>query len=130
MTQEDRTGSGPSTKTYAYDAWGRRVGMTNTPQGAQEERFLYAYDVHGSVSLLVNEEGADAGRDKASYGYTPYGESDDPLTKGDVSKDDPLNPYRYSARRFDSGSGPSTWGPGGSAPTPCGSSSKTCCSRH
>ena len=48
----------------------------------------------------------------ASYGYGPYGREDRALTTGDrIAKDDgtqdsydPINPYRYTQRRFDSGS--------------------------
>jgi RHS repeat-associated protein len=56
--------------------------------------------VHGSVSALVDE----AGSVSASYGYDAYGEKDTGLSGGDPEDTNPLNPYRYSARRFDSGS--------------------------
>jgi RHS repeat-associated protein len=63
--------------------------------------YTYAYDVHGSVSALVDEAGSVA----ASYGYDAYGEKDAGISGGDPEDANPLNPYRYSARRFDSGSG-------------------------
>ena len=107
VTNEDQTGGTSAVnKTYSYDAYGKRIGMTNKVGTAVPERLTYGYDVHGSVSLLLKE----AGGAKASYGYTPYGESDrttfggTALSQGDTSEDDPTNAYRYSARRFDSGS--------------------------
>jgi RHS repeat-associated protein len=95
-----------ATKTYGYDAFGHRITMGNDPglpgpTGGSNEQFSYAYDVHGSVSLLVN----GTGQARASYGYRPYGEKDTDLTKGDEVDDNPFNPYRYTAKRFDSGSG-------------------------
>ena len=95
------TGALTRTKSYSYDAWGNRIGMTDTAAGAANgNQYTYGYDVHGSVSMLINQ----AGTATASYGYTPYGDSDTSMTKGDVSTDDPLNPYRYTGKRFDSGS--------------------------
>jgi RHS repeat-associated protein len=87
------------TKSYAYDAYGHRSSMTKD-DGTTKESFTYGYDVHGSTSLLLDA----SGNPKAAYGYTPYGELDKELSKGDNDEDNPLNPYRYSAKRFDSGS--------------------------
>ena len=87
------------TKTYSYDAHGTRIGMDRV-QGTTSESFTYGYDVHGNVSLLL--QGSTV---KASYGYKPYGETDTNLTKGDINQQNPLNAYRYSGKRFDSGSG-------------------------
>lgn len=47
----------------------------------------------------------DTGTVKASYGYQPYGEADPQLTQGDTDVQKPLNPYRYTGKRLDSGSG-------------------------
>lgn len=96
-------------KAYAYDAYGHRTAMTNTPANAQAGgkagTFTYGYDAHGSVSMLLDGGGTPV----ASYGYAPYGGADDALTKepleGGTSADDPLNPYRYTAKRLDTGSG-------------------------
>ena len=78
--------------------------MTNDPpdtNGVTDPKtFTYAYDVHGSTSLLLNEGGGA----RASYGYDAYGEQDDQMSGGDPNQDEPFNPYRYSARRYDSGS--------------------------
>lgn len=87
-------------KAYSYDAYGQRTGMTKTDNG-QTENFTYGYDVHGNVSLLVNGTNSP-GTVKASYGYSPYGELDSGLSKGDTND---LNPYRYSAKRSDPASG-------------------------
>ncbi len=90
-----------TTKSYSYDAYGHRIGMTNSPTGGTAATSTYGYDVHGSVSLLLG----DTGTATASYGYRPYGGADAELTKGDLNADNPLNAYRYSAKRLDSGSG-------------------------
>jgi RHS repeat-associated protein len=100
-----------TTKDYAYDAYGHRISMTNTPNGGSVAASTYGYDVHGSVSLLL----ADTGTATASYGYRPYGDADDEMTAGDFDPsdrtesagllDNPLNAFRYSGKRFDSGSG-------------------------
>ncbi len=106
VTKEARTeGTDTTTKTYSYDAYGHRVEMTNTPppgQGSSKD-YTYAFDVHGDVSLLVDEGN---GIPKESYGYDPYGDTDSQLTQGQGSNDDkgPFNPYRYASKRLDSGS--------------------------
>src|SRR5262249_25131167 len=71
-------------------------GGTTTPTS-----YTYGYDTHGSVSLLVNQANGSV---KASYGYTPYGDTDATLSKGDTAVNAPFNPYRYTAKRYDSGS--------------------------
>ncbi|MCA1825080.1 MAG: hypothetical protein LC640_12680, partial [Frankia sp.] len=103
VTNETHTvaGSPTRTKSYGYDALGARVSMTDTPTGGTAADYTYSYDSHGSVELLLNTTGAAT----AAYGYTPYGAADAGLTKGDTSASDPTNPFRYTARRLDSGSG-------------------------
>ena len=97
----DPAGKPTKTKSYAYDAFGHRIGMTDTPSGATSGKsYTYGYDVHGSVSLLLD----DAGGASASYGYTPYGGADKSASRGDTNADDPRNPYRYTGKRLDSGS--------------------------
>ena len=112
VTEEKQEGgSNPKTKTYAYDAYGHRLTMTdaNNTTGAVET-FTYGSDAHGSISQLIN----DAGKVRASYGYSAYGGSDAPpadgesLTTGDTENQTPLNPYRYSGKRMDSGTVSST----------------------
>jgi RHS repeat-associated protein len=103
VSQETQTGggiTGTRTKGYSYSATGRRTGMTDSQTG---QRYGYGYDIHGSVSLLLNSSGAV----QESYGYRPYGESDAGLTSGQGTGDaaDPLNPYRYTGKRLDAASG-------------------------
>jgi RHS repeat-associated protein len=122
VTEEKQAGGdNPKTKTFSYDNYGHRIGMGDKDNASgQEEKFTYSRDVHGSVSQLLGE----GGQVKASYGYNAYGGSDaeesDPeaLTTGDTDEQAPINPYRYSGRRFDSGSTAS-----GTPPVPAGSAS-------
>ncbi|HEX8134377.1 MAG TPA: polymorphic toxin-type HINT domain-containing protein, partial [Actinomycetes bacterium] len=112
VTQEQQSGgTNPKTKSYAYDAYGHRISLTDKDNTTgTTSTYSYGSDVHGSVSQLLD----DAGKVKASYGYTAYGGSDAPssdaqaLTTGDTNGQAPLNPYRYSNRRMDSGTAAST----------------------
>jgi YD repeat-containing protein len=112
VTQEQQSGgTNPKTKSYAYDAYGHRISLTDKDNTTgTTNSYSYASDVHGSVSQLLD----DAGKVKASYGYTAYGGSDAPssdsqsLTTGDTNGQAPLNPYRFSNRRMDSGTAAST----------------------
>ena len=96
------------TKSYGYDANGQRL-MMSEKVGSTTTEHTYAYDPQGSVSMLLNADG-DV---KASYGYLPYGESDDdgenpdPLTKEPSAPNpgEPMNAYRYTGKRTDTGSG-------------------------
>ena len=97
--EKNASGSLLETKTYSYDAFGRASGLTSTASG-QTNRFTYGYDTHGSVSLLLGQSGTAT----AAYGYRPYGTTDTPVTKGDTSTTDPINPYRYTGKRLDTGS--------------------------
>jgi RHS repeat-associated protein len=97
-------GTDPQTKTYSYDAYGHRLTMTTAGPTGAATPYSFGYDVHGSVSQLID----DAGKVKASYGYTAYGGTDSALTTGDTVAQAPLNPFRYSGRRMDSGTAPST----------------------
>jgi RHS repeat-associated protein len=112
VTEEKQSGgTNPKTKTFSYDAFGHRISMTDTVNGStQTDTFTYSYDVHGSVSQLIDS----SGKVRASYGYDAYGGQDSPdddaqgLTTGDLNDKAPLNPYRYSGRRLDSGSATAT----------------------
>jgi RHS repeat-associated protein len=81
--------------------------MTDKATGStvEPDKYSYGQDVHSSVSQLID----DAGKVKASYGYDAYGGADAPatdsqaLTTGDTSKLNPINPYRYSGKRIDTG---------------------------
>jgi YD repeat-containing protein len=112
ITQEQQAGgTDPKTKSYAYDAYGHRLSLTDkTNATGASNTYSYGTDVHGSVSQLLD----DAGNVTASYGYTAYGGSDAPtgdtesLSSGDPDAQAPLNPYRFSQRRMDSGTAAST----------------------
>lgn len=94
-----------TTRAYNYDVYGHRIGVLETKvtgTTTTTARSSFGYDVHGNVSLLVSEA---TGAATASYGYTSYGDLDSTLSKGDTSKVSPVNPYRFSAKRWDSGSG-------------------------
>ncbi len=102
-SEEQRDGQGGliSTKSYGYDQLGDKASLVVAPQGQSATRSTYGYDPHGSISLLLGSNGTAT----AAYGYTPYGKTDTALTKGDAGATNPLNPYRYSGKRHDSGSG-------------------------
>jgi RHS repeat-associated protein len=111
------TGNTLSLKDFTYDIYGHRLAMTNTPytngQPGTATTYTYGYDVLGSVSQLVAPDGSTA----ASYGYTAYGQGDSQLSQGDTDPTTPLNPFRYEAKRVDSGSntvdmGARRFGPG------------------
>jgi RHS repeat-associated protein len=103
VTQETQSGdpTKDATKSYSYDAFGHRISLRNAPSAGTTKNYLYAYDVHGSVSLLTE---VATGTAEATYGYDAYGEKDSDLSVGDPEDNNPLNPYRYSGKRFDSGS--------------------------
>ena len=42
---------------YTYDAYGHRLSMTNTPNGQASQTFTYGYNVHDSVSQLIDTNG-------------------------------------------------------------------------
>jgi RHS repeat-associated protein len=103
------------TKTYTYDAGGQRSGMTDvkSPDGVAgtARNFTYGQNPHGSVSLLQTDNGTI----QASYAYDAYGQTDegtpekltyekDADSGQPVSLKDPLNAFRYSSKRFDTGS--------------------------
>lgn len=122
VTEEKQAGGDkPKTKSFSYDNYGNRIAMTDKDNGTgQEDKYGYSHDVQGSVSQLIG----DSGQVKASYGYSAYGGEDAPdsdaeaLTTGDTDKQAPVNPYRYTGRRMDSGSAGSN-----TPPVPAGSAS-------
>jgi len=102
MTEEQQSVGGTlqATKDYSYDVYGKRLSETMTPSGGASTTYTYGYNVHGSVSMLLDPSGGV----KATYGYRPYGDPDTGLTLGDSDPNNPTNAFRYSAKRFDSGS--------------------------
>lgn len=97
--RHETAGALQTTKSYSYDAFGRRSGMSDTPAGGSAATYTFGRNVHGDVSLLVNA----AGQAQAAYGYRAYG-AEDGLSKGDTTTN-PLNPFRFNDKRWDSGSG-------------------------
>jgi RHS repeat-associated protein len=115
VTREEQTGgTNAKVKTYSYDAYGHQLSMSDQVKGSTTppEQFSYSHDVHGSVSQLIS----DAGSVRASYGYDAYGGPEAPdsdtqsLTTGDPDNQTPLNPFRFSAKRMDSGTATSPSG--------------------
>lgn len=100
---EDRTfnasGTLTDTKSYAYDATGRRLTIAHTPAGSPAARYSYVYDAEDSVELLIDQNRTV----KASYGYTPYGDSNLSLTKTAAGFSPSTNQYKYEGRRHDPG---------------------------
>jgi RHS repeat-associated protein len=103
LTEEQQSNSSGvlATKDYTYDAFGHRLSQSVTGPALPNGISTYGYDVHGSVSQLVDA----SGNTQASYAYKPYGQTDTGLTQGDTDPLNPLNSFRYSAKRLDTGSG-------------------------
>ena len=111
LTEEQQSNSTGvlDTRDYSYDAYGHRLSQTVTgstlpsvPNGTS----TYGYDVHGSVSQLVDANG----NSQASYGYKAYGQSDGGLTQGDPDPINPVSSFRFSAKRMDTGSNTTNMG--------------------
>jgi RHS repeat-associated protein len=107
VVSETQSGTAAMNRSYTYDAFDQRVGISVTEGGTTKD-YTYARNVHGDISLLLN----DAGSATAAYGYKPYGALDTDannnsvgLSRGDPSTINPRNPYRFNDRRFDPGSG-------------------------
>jgi RHS repeat-associated protein len=98
--ERHETGAGAflRTKSYSYGAPGERVAMT-VADASTTARSTFARNPHGDTSLVVGGATADA-----QYAYSPYGDEDQQLTKGDPASTDPTSAYRYSSKRYDSGS--------------------------
>jgi RHS repeat-associated protein len=98
------TGNTLDVKDFTYDVNGHRLAETDNKysngQAGTPTTYTYGYDTHGSVSQLVAPDSST----KASYGYTPYGQSDTTLSHGDTDQTTPTNPFRFSGKRVDTGS--------------------------
>ncbi len=95
LAKEVLTGSGATTKRYAYDATGARATIS---EGSN--RYSYLYDPHGSISLLIDQNNTV----KESYAYTAYGAPNSALTKTAAGFNTKTNPYRYTGKRQDTAS--------------------------
>jgi RHS repeat-associated protein len=105
LTREQQSNSTGllDTRDYSYDAYGNRLSQTvtgSTLPGVPNGTSTYGYDVHGSVSQLIDANG----NSQASYGYKAYGQTDGGLTQGDPDPLNPVSPFRYSAKHMDTGS--------------------------
>jgi RHS repeat-associated protein len=96
VATETLTGATTTTRSYAYDATGRRSTLS---EGAA--RFSYVLNPHGGTSLLIDQSRAV----KAAYAYSAYGSANTALTKTAAGFNPGSNAYRYSGKRLDSGSG-------------------------
>ncbi len=108
VAEERESGARDRTRSYSYDAFGRRIGLTYKRGSDAEQELTYGYDAHGNVTQLLD----DAGQAKASYGYKAYGEADGALTSERLpgSNEEPedgetVNPFRYSGKRTDPDTG-------------------------
>jgi len=101
LSKEVLSGGTTTTKKYAYDALGNRATISEDKPGQGLTRVSYLYDPHGSVSLLIDQSNGV----KESYGYQAYGAANAALTRTASGFDSKTNPYRYTGKRLDSGSG-------------------------
>ncbi|MCZ4606912.1 DNRLRE domain-containing protein [Streptomyces sp. Lzd4kr] len=98
--------SGSVTASYQYSPWGQRLSQIKQ-SGSTEELGVYGYNTRGDVESVTT----GAGDTKATYGYTAYGSDDDAEFSGvdqpDVTDpaEEPYNPYRFNAKRWDVASG-------------------------
>jgi RHS repeat-associated protein len=95
LSKEVLTGSGATSKRYAYDVFGKRATIT---EGSN--RYSSLYDPHTSVSLLIDQ----ANQVKESYGSSAYGQTNAALTKSASGFNAKTNPYRSTGKRLDQGS--------------------------
>lgn len=103
----DEEVGGQITKSYQYSPWGERLSQVKHNSDGSTEDAYYDYNSHSDVEALTDS----SGNDKATYGYTAYGQDDSSEFTGIDKPDttDPTkeayNPYRYNAARFDAASG-------------------------
>ena len=103
VSKETLSGAQSETKTYAYDALGNAITLSDAT-GGTTNRYSYLYDPRSSVSMLLDSSGAA----KESYGYSAYGSKNASISKsasGFSTGSVPTNPVRFQGKRFDSGSG-------------------------
>jgi RHS repeat-associated protein len=100
LSKEVLSGATNATKRYAYDAFGHRATIAETKAGTTN-RYAYVYDPQMSVELLIDQNNVV----KESYDYAAYGVSNGALSHTAAGFDAKTNPYRYTGKRLDSGSG-------------------------
>ncbi|QOV41499.1 DNRLRE domain-containing protein [Streptomyces ferrugineus] len=98
--------AGSVTASYQYSPWGWRLSQIKR-SGSTEELGVYGYNTRGDVESVTTQ----AGDTKATYGYTAYGSDDEAEYSGADQPNvadpaqEPYNPYRFNAKRFDVSSG-------------------------
>ncbi len=103
VTQETAVnGANTKVREHSYDGLGFRSTLSEKLNTGTPTRYSYLYDPHSSVSLLLDQT---ANPVKASYGYSAYGSANATLTTKVGGFTPTTNPYRYTAKRFDTGSG-------------------------
>lgn len=114
-TQTPTSGSA-TTKTCAYDAWGRRTTMTSKVGTGTTSWYAYARTCTVPCRPCSTSPSPATTNPSASYGYIAYGAADDETTVGDddpsdptgpgeINNNNPLNAYRYTGKRLDTGAG-------------------------
>lgn len=119
------------TKSYSYDPLGWRYRLADdltctTSGGTSYDRstsVTFGLDPHGSVELATRDQnetttssvnnvpastdvaGAGQGTVRAKYAYGPYGDLDKASSQGDTDQLTVFNPWRYTGKRYDTGSG-------------------------
>ncbi|MFF7142351.1 golvesin C-terminal-like domain-containing protein [Streptomyces nodosus] len=98
--------SGSVTASYQYSPWGQRLSQIRQ-SGGTEELGVYGYNTRGDVESVTTQTGDT----RTTYGYTAYGSDDEAefsgVDKPNVSDpaQEPYNPYRFNAKRWDVSSG-------------------------
>src|SRR5262245_48217152 len=95
--------TGGTEKSYTYSLEGAPLVLDSGPAGgAPALSRAYAANVHTDVSLLLSLDSGSS-QVQASYGYKAYGHEDANLTQGTTTEVQ-RNPYRFNAKRLDTGS--------------------------
>lgn len=93
---------GTLTHTYGYGPDGERLSQLDHLSGFAD---YYSYNSHGDVDAITDYTGDPV----STYGYTAYGQdATDEFTGEDVlvaPGDEPTNPYRFNAKRWNAQSG-------------------------
>ncbi|MEU8804883.1 polymorphic toxin-type HINT domain-containing protein, partial [Spirillospora sp. NPDC048819] len=101
------TAAGQLSKSYEYSAMDGRLTQLKHDTGAAPEISQYTYHPRGDVEAITKPNGDT----RATYGYTAYGDNDDPkftgVDKPDLTNPDaePYNSYRFNGHRWDQSSG-------------------------
>ncbi len=99
--------AGKAEKSYQQSPWGKKLTLIKH-KDTGEEYSQYTYHPKGDVEAITKNSD---GTTRATYGYTAYGSAVDGLFTG-VDKpgaggedQEPYNPFRFNAHRWDASSG-------------------------